>query len=133
MSALDPALGTHNLWCGDAIARGTVPTLYQSEGSYHSQVARLGLTEKGAKWKSRLMDLHSAELEQARAARGAAGDASPRKGAKRVFGAPSASRAPPAAAPARASRCATRRCRIAAIPTAMWAPNRPSRPLQPQF
>jgi hypothetical protein len=66
MSALDPALGTHNSWRGDKIERSPVPTLYQSEGSYYSQLARLCLVEKGLPWKSRLLDLHSVALDQAR-------------------------------------------------------------------
>jgi glutathione S-transferase len=49
------------------VERSPVPTLYHSEGSYYSQIARLALVEKGAPWKSRLMELHGA-LEQARAA-----------------------------------------------------------------
>jgi hypothetical protein len=69
MSSLDPALGSHNTWRGDAVARAPVPTLYHSEGSYYSQVARLCLVEKGLPWKSRLLDLHSVALEQARARR----------------------------------------------------------------
>ncbi len=67
MSRHDKALGTANAWRGPRVERSPVPTLYHSEGSYYSQIARLALVEKGAPWKSRLMELHGA-LEQARAA-----------------------------------------------------------------
>jgi hypothetical protein len=66
-AAIDPAITTHYAWRGDPVARSAVPTLYYSEGSYFSQVARLCLVEKGAPWKSRLMDLHTL-MEQARGA-----------------------------------------------------------------
>ncbi len=65
MAGCDPALGTHNTWRGDPVEAGPTPTLYHSEGSYYSQLARLALVEKGAPWRSRLMDLHT-QLEQAR-------------------------------------------------------------------
>ena len=74
MSALDPALGAApNSWRGDAVERAPVPTLYQSEGSYYSQLARLCLVEKGLPWKSRLLDLHSVALDQARLSATASG------------------------------------------------------------
>lgn len=66
MASVDPALGSHNAWRGDLVESGPTPTLYHSEGNYHSQVVRLALVEKGATYRSRLLDLTSL-LEQARA------------------------------------------------------------------
>lgn len=68
MAAVDPALGTAAPWRGDHVRRHTTPTLYYSEGSYYSQLARLALRERGTAFKSRLMDLHT-HMEQVRRGR----------------------------------------------------------------
>lgn len=57
MAGTDPFLGTFNLWRGDAIQSGPIPTLYHSEPQYASQICRLGLAERGCEWRSRLMDI----------------------------------------------------------------------------
>jgi hypothetical protein len=65
MAAVDPMLGKNHAWQGGLISRSTTPTLYHSEGSYYSMIARLCLAEKGVAYKSRLVDLHT-QTEQAR-------------------------------------------------------------------
>lgn len=55
MSATDPKLGMFNPLRGDSIQCGPIPTLYHSESQHNSMVCRLGLTERGCEWRSRLV------------------------------------------------------------------------------